>query len=119
MNLTELSNKAHTYATKQGFHPKGQSEDVFIERMCNLLHTEVSEIYEAYREGKLRMPCDKFVAMQNQGIVGLMCLEEELADIIIRVLDNAKHLGVNIELAVYRKMQFNETRPFRHGGKKS
>ena len=47
----------------------------------------------------------------------LTCLEEELADIVIRAFDTAKALGVDIERAVSVKHAFNASRPYRHGGK--
>lgn len=118
-NLTSLASEAYRNAVIKGFHPEGESEDAFVERMCNLLHSEVSEIYEAWRNNQLREPCDKASKMNLLGCKPLSCLEEELADIIIRVLDNAVHLGVDIEVAVTHKMKFNQTREFRHGNKKS
>ena len=55
----------------------------------------------------------------SRDIEPLTNLEEELADIIIRVLDNAEYLEVDIEKAVISKHAFNHTRKTRHGGKKS
>jgi hypothetical protein len=46
-------------------------------------------------------------------------IPSELADIIIRVLDISGAYGVDIEDAVRTKMEFNETREVRHGGKRS
>jgi len=42
----------------------------------------------------------------------------ELADIIIRALDLGVSLGIDISDEVRRKMAYNETRPYRHGGKR-
>lgn len=53
--------------------------------------------------------CDKPVTMT--------CAEEELADIIIRALDTAYALKVDIDWAVGQKHFYNTSRPFRHGGK--
>lgn len=41
----------------------------------------------------------------------------ELADVQIRLLDLAEELKVDLASATARKMRFNRTRPFRHGGK--
>lgn len=40
----------------------------------------------------------------------------ELADLIIRVLDYAEHVGLDMDAEVERKMAHNETREVRHGG---
>lgn len=120
LTLKELAAAVYALAVHKGWHNNpAESEDAFVERMCNNLHDEVSELHEAWRNQQLRQPCDKAEAMQAAGIEPLTCLEEELADILIRTLDNAERLGVDIASAVERKHRFNLTRPYRHGGKKS
>ena len=94
-------------------------ESAFVERTCNNMHDEVSELHEAWRNGVLHGLCDKERAMKDAGIYPLTCIEEELADIVIRALDSAAFLGVDIGSAIKRKHQFNATRAHRHGGKKS
>lgn len=44
-------------------------------------------------------------------------MHEELADIIIRVLDMAGALNINLASHVIAKMQKNRTRPYLHGKK--
>jgi len=77
--------------------------------LCTNLHGEVSELWEAARKNALRQRCDKDCDLTN--------VEEEIADIIIRALDMAYWLGVDADVAIARKMAYNETRPIRHGGK--
>lgn len=96
-------------AEEHGFHDAGVNDA--MPAWISNLHGEVSELWEAYRRGSLNEPCDKPVS--------LTCAEEELADIIIRALDTAEQLGINIESAVARKHEYNKSRPFRHGGKKA
>lgn len=40
----------------------------------------------------------------------------ELADTIIRILDYAEHVGLDMDFEVARKMEHNDTREIRHGG---
>jgi NTP pyrophosphatase (non-canonical NTP hydrolase) len=41
----------------------------------------------------------------------------ELADVIIRVLDLCGKFGIDLRAAVAMKMAYNESRPYRHGGR--
>lgn len=41
----------------------------------------------------------------------------ELADLLIRVFDYAEHVGLDMEWEVLKKMEHNELREVRHGGK--
>ena len=81
------------------------------------LHSEVSELWEAFRDGKAFLPCDKASKMEAMGLKPLSCVEEELADIVIRVFDTSEALGINIEQAIAAKHEYNMSRPMRHGGK--
>ena len=42
----------------------------------------------------------------------------ELADVIIRIMDYARGKGLNVAEALVLKMEYNTTRPYKHGGKK-
>jgi NTP pyrophosphatase (non-canonical NTP hydrolase) len=117
--LNDIANAVHTLAWEKGWHSKDENEDTFIERACNNLHDEISELHEAWRNNQLRELCDKAGKMLELGIDPLTCMEEEFADIIIRVLDNCKKLGVDIQDAIIRKHAYNMARPERHGGKRS
>lgn len=65
-----------------------------------LIHSEVSEACEALRNGDMAGA------------------EEELADVIIRVLHVAEKNGFDMEKAVWDKHKKNIERPYRHGNKK-
>ena len=117
--LNAIADAVHALAWQKGWHSKDEDMDAFLERACNNLHDEVSELHEAWRNGDLYKLCDKAEKMRENGIEPLTCIEEEMADIVIRVLDNARKFGVDIQSAVERKHAYNATRAFRHGGKKS
>ena len=106
MTLNELRDKAYQNAQSKGFYDQGRPD---MAAYCANLHGEVSELWEAHRKGLLDVQCDKPVM--------LTCLEEELADILIRCFDMAGALGVDIDAAVAEKMRYNSTRSYRHGGK--
>lgn len=117
--LDEIADSVHALAWEKGWHSKEESEDAFLERACNNLHDEVSELHEAWRNNRLHALCDKSEGMKKAGLLPLTCIEEEFADIIIRVLDNCRKLGVDIQKAINMKHYFNMTREYRHGGKRS
>jgi NTP pyrophosphatase (non-canonical NTP hydrolase) len=119
LNLNEWTERIHSWAIDNGFHPNDQTEDAYIESTCNNMHDEVSELHEAWRNNKLHEPCDKSDMMKRVRIEPLSCLEEELADIVIRAMDTAGRMKVDLNSVVTRKQAFNETRSYRHGNKRS
>ena len=87
----------------------------FGDRMA-LLHSEVSEAFEAWRKHGLT---DLTAEHDSNGIrpgkpegVG-----SEFADIAIRLLTECARYGIDLRAEVERKMAYNERRPFLHGGK--
>lgn len=73
-----------------------------------LMHSELSEALEGLRAGN---PASDHIPEFN-------CAEEELADVIIRVMDIAEIRGWRVSQAVLAKIEFNRTRPYKHGGKR-
>ena len=115
MTINEIADAAHQNAIQKGFHDDGLTDAQFIERHTNLLHEEVSELFSAVRTGQWDKPCDKAEKMIALGLPALTCAEEELADIIIRALDQCRRLRLNPERIVMAKHHYNTTRPHLHG----
>lgn len=115
--LGVVARKIHALAREKGWHDDFDCADVFLARACSNLHAEVSELWESVRNNVLFLACDKAEKMEAAGIPPLTCVEEELADIVIRAFDNAERLNVDIGYAILRKHAFNGTRERRHGGK--
>jgi len=103
--INEVAVIVNANAEAKGFHSDPFHE--FVPKTCANMHGEVSELWEAYRNGILDKPCDKDCGLTNA--------EEELADIIIRALDTSKRLGLDIGNAIAKKHAYNTTRPFKHG----
>lgn len=74
-----------------------------------LIHSELSEALESVRDGVLEM---RLVDGKPEGMV------VELADAIIRIFHLSGELGLPLEEAIIAKMKYNESRPFKHGGRK-
>jgi NTP pyrophosphatase (non-canonical NTP hydrolase) len=107
MALKDIAQRCWQIAEAKGFHEVNNTPPAWVAN----LHGEVSELWEAYRNGKLDEPCDKGIPLTNA--------EEELADIVIRAFDTAGQLGFDIERAILVKLEYNASRPYLHGGKKA
>lgn len=102
----------HANSQAKGFYPDG-SENRNRPEMISLMHSELSECLEAYRESlKIEDVPDKHLPHHPAAMV-------ELADCVIRILDLvaaegfAKHFGQ----CMLDKHNFNCTRPHKHGKK--
>jgi NTP pyrophosphatase (non-canonical NTP hydrolase) len=129
--LNRLRDEVYANAKAHGFHDVGRTVGDGLMLIC----TEASEAFEAYREGgkpaEMRYECkhpdgdcaedasercpgaDDRAAFLHKPVG----VPSEIADIIIRCLDFAGEHGIDIGRAVRQKMEFNRTRPFKHGGK--
>jgi NTP pyrophosphatase (non-canonical NTP hydrolase) len=111
--LNSLADHFWEVAKSKGFHDEPVPMAVSVAN----LHSEVSEMWEAFRNGSLQKPCDKAKKMAALDLPELTCLEEELADILIRCLDTARENNIDMAKAVLAKDTYNQSRPHRNGGK--
>ncbi len=110
MSLVDLQRRCFAQAKKSGWAGPGAPPVPFLEAMA-LVHSEVSEAVEAWRDGQAISWTDEGGKPQGIG--------SEFADIIIRLGHYASIFGVDLEAEVERKLKYNATRPYRHGGKKA
>ena len=120
-----LQRTCYSIAKSKGFHERWRSP---LEAMA-LVTSEVGEAVEAVRKidpdiaNDLRTgPLDYNAAIdatlsEHIGNDGYSAYAEELADIVIRVMDEADDRNIDLAGAILAKLKYNMSRPYKHGKK--
>lgn len=103
--MLRLQHWITAWAVSKGWLVPGQPRELLHQLM--LVVSELSEACEAHREGNPK--CNR----PNMG--EFSHVEEELADAVIRILQIAGEHNFRVVDAIIAKMEFNETRPVKHG----
>lgn len=106
MTITELQKEIHETAKGKGWWDKERN----IGELIALCHSELSEALEDIRNGYAPTHIVPPTAVSKP-----MGFPIELADVIIRVLDMAAGLDIDMEKAIMVKMNYNKGREYRHG----
>ena len=96
-----LQKEAHRNAVDKGFYEK---EPTYGDHTA-FIHREVSEAFESVRNGD----------PQYKNIPGFTGGEMGLADAAIYMMGVSEHLGYDLAGAIVAKLNYNPTRPYKHG----
>lgn len=103
----------HKMALDKGWWEKDRSDAECIA----LIHSELSEALDWLRKPNAMQPNGNFEPPHSDHIPVHLGVEEELADVVIRIMDLAGKRGWDIGAAIHAKFLFNATRPHKHGKK--
>lgn len=109
--IQKLQTEAWRTAEDNGWHAEDRSPP---ELLC-LIHSEVSEALEEYRDR--RAPDELYYDPKSNPPNKPEGIPAELADVIIRILDLCGTYNIDLAAALKVKMDYNKIRPYRHGGK--
>jgi NTP pyrophosphatase (non-canonical NTP hydrolase) len=121
--INELAKEVHENAKSKGFFEDKKN----IGEMLCLIHSEVSEALEADRKGQYSNR--ESIALQNMikedndlfkkifKATVKDTFQDELADIMIRVMDLAAYKGIDLESHIKVKMRYNSLREYKHSKK--
>lgn len=109
MDIKELCREAADLQIEKGWPSRLFGEDIA------LMHSELSEALEHYRDGRSFTETFYFAVDAHLKPDGIPI---EFADVVIRIAAFCGANGINLAKAIREKMDYNATRPERHGGKK-
>jgi NTP pyrophosphatase (non-canonical NTP hydrolase) len=93
ITVQKLSELIIDQAKTKGFGTK--AEEIDVAEKIALIHSEISEAYEAYR---------------HKNIKGKDGLEEELGDAVQRIIHLCAVLDIDIEESILKKLEYNKNR---------
>lgn len=125
-SVKEWQEYIHSWAKGKGWYDNHGSAGAFNGRnlgeMLMLCVTELSEAMEEYRGCNPDLAEayeDRRPEAGHPDYLKPGGFSVELADCVIRILDLCEYCNIDLEAMIELKMQFNEGRPYRHGGKRA
>ncbi len=110
ITISALQESSYQISVEKGWY----DDPVDIGTKIALIHSEASEALEEWRKPQVKL---SEIYYDPKGKP--LGFPTELADIVIRVAELAKHNGIDLTQAIHIKQAYNRKREFRHGGKRA
>jgi NTP pyrophosphatase (non-canonical NTP hydrolase) len=130
--MRELQKSIHQAQVAKGWWGDDKTPDhYFSEKMANIF-AEVAEVWEAYRDDGLNPAPRQYTGQappapftwlntdrfhqdeEGKTVYKPEGIAPELADVVIRIMDLAEKLGIDLEAAIEMKQNYNRLRAPKH-----
>ena len=105
-SVDDWADDIYAWAQRKGWY---ENPDRNYGELCALFHSEISEALEEWRIGRMD------TEFREDGKP--LGFYTELAGCVIRIMDTFAANGQSLERELRLNMEYNEKRPYRHGGK--
>jgi NTP pyrophosphatase (non-canonical NTP hydrolase) len=113
------TNEAHGFNELDSI--PAQYQHLYVGNKLMLIVSELAEAQDELRSGygvtETYYPTSQSGLGDVPGVHKPEGLPSELADVVIRAFGLAYEAGIDLSAAIYEKMAYNDTRPYKHGRK--
>lgn len=119
INFKSFANEIHNNNVQKGFYDEKRETGTLL----MLIVSELAEAMEADRKNK---KANRQISWENFDFSKQYdrdifenniknSFEDEIADTIIRLFDLVGYMGIDIDWHIKQKLEYNKTRPYKHG----